>query len=246
MVQLSININKVALLRNSRGENNPNLIEFAKKCLDLGAHGITVHPRPDERHIKYADVYELKSLLVKYKTGHERREFNVEGYPSENFIRLIEETRPDQCTLVPDPPHALTSNTGWDTRRHFSLLKEVVTHLKRYSRVSLFLNCDNELLRYAKELGTQRIELYTGPYAKFYPYNPSMAIKPYVETARLAEILGVEVNAGHDLNSENLKYFVQNIPNLKEVSIGHAIISESLYLGIEETLKKYINCLKTT
>ncbi|GIV44130.1 MAG: pyridoxine 5'-phosphate synthase [Bacteroidia bacterium] len=241
MVKLSVNINKVALLRNSRGENYPNLIEFAKKCLDLGAHGITVHPRPDERHIKYADVYELRPILLNYK-----KEFNIEGYPSENFIQLITEVCPDQCTLVPDPPHALTSNTGWDTRRHFKFLKEVITHLRKYTRVSLFLNCDNELLRYAKELETDRIELYTGPYAKFFPYNPHLAIQPYIETARLAQILNIEVNAGHDLNSENLKYFVQNIPNLKEVSIGHAIISESLYLGIEETIKKYINCLKTT
>ncbi len=242
MVQLSVNINKVALLRNSRGENYPNLIEFAKKCLDFGANGITVHPRPDERHIRYADVYELKDLLKKYN-----KELNVEGYPSDSFLKMMEDVQPAQCTLVPDPPNALTSSTGWDTRKNFRFLHEIITYLKTLKiRVSLFLNCDNELLQYSQKLGTHRIELYTGPYAKYYPYNPHLAVQPYVETARLAEILGIEVNAGHDLNSENLKYFAQNVPQLKEVSIGHAIISESLYLGLEETLKKYINCLKTT
>jgi len=215
MVRLSVNINKVALLRNSRGENYPNVIEFAKNCLNLGADGITVHPRPDERHIRFSDVYELSDWLKKYK-----KELNVEGYPSQEFIKMMEEIQPDQCTLVPDAPHVLTSNTGWDTRRHFSFLKEVVSHLKRFTRVSLFLNPDIELLHYAKAIETQRVELYTGPYAKFYPYNPHKAIEPYVQTAQTAEIL--------------------------EVSIGHAIISDCLYWGLEETLKKYKKCLKTS
>jgi len=242
MVQLSVNINKVALLRNSRGENYPHLVEFAKKCLDYGANGITVHPRPDERHIRYSDVYELSDVLKKYD-----KEFNVEGYPSPEFLKLMEEVRPSQCTLVPDKPNALTSDSGWDTRKNFSFLHEIITHLKHYGiRVSLFLNSDTELLRYAKKLKVNRIELYTGPYAKFFPYNPHLAIQPYIETAKLAEILEIEVNAGHDLNHENLSFFIKNIPNLKEVSIGHAIISQSLYWGLEETLKKFINCLKTS
>ncbi len=242
MVQLSVNINKVALLRNSRGENTPNLIEFAKKCLDFGADGITVHPRPDERHIRYADVYELKDILNKYQ-----KELNVEGYPSDQFLKMIEEVRPAQCTLVPDAPNALTSNSGWDTRRYFAFLKEVVAHLKNLKvRVSIFLNCDLELLRYAHKLETNRVELYTGPYAKFYPYNPYLAVQPYIETARLAEILGLKINAGHDLNHNNLNYFLQQVPTVQEVSIGHAIISDCLYWGLEETLKKYINCLKTS
>jgi len=241
MVRLSVNINKVALLRNSRGENYPNVIEFAKNCLNLGADGITVHPRPDERHIRFSDVYELSDLLKKYK-----KELNVEGYPSQEFIKMMEEIQPDQCTLVPDAPHVLTSNTGWDTRRHFSFLKEVVSHLKRFTRVSLFLNPDIELLHYAKAIETQRVELYTGPYAKFYPYNPHKAIEPYVQTAQTAEILEIGLNAGHDLNHENLSFFVQNVPNILEVSIGHAIISDCLYWGLEETLKKYKKCLKTS
>jgi pyridoxine 5-phosphate synthase len=241
MVRLSVNINKVALLRNSRGENYPNVIEFAKNCLNLGADGITVHPRPDERHIRFSDVYELSDLLKKYK-----KELNVEGYPSNEFIKMMEEIQPDQCTLVPDAPHVLTSNTGWDTRRHFSFLKEVVSHLKSFTRVSLFLNPDIELLHYAKAIETQRVELYTGPYAKFYPYNPHKAIEPYVQTAQTAEILEIGLNAGHDLNHENLSFFVQNVPNILEVSIGHAIISDCLYWGLEETLKKYKKCLKTS
>jgi pyridoxine 5-phosphate synthase len=241
MVRLSVNINKVALLRNSRGENYPNVIEFAKNCLNLGADGITVHPRPDERHIRFSDVYELSDLLKKYK-----RELNVEGYPSQEFIKMMEEIQPDQCTLVPDAPHVLTSNTGWDTRRHFSFLKEVVSHLKKFTRVSLFLNPDTELLHYAKAIETQRVELYTGTYAKFYPYNPHKAIEPYVQTAQTAEILEIGLNAGHDLNHENLSFFVQNVPNILEVSIGHAIISDCLYWGLEETLKKYKKCLKTS
>jgi pyridoxine 5-phosphate synthase len=241
MVRLSVNINKVALLRNSRGENYPNVIEFAKNCLNLGADGITVHPRPDERHIRFSDVYELSDLLKKYK-----KELNVEGYPSQEFIKMMEEIQPDQCTLVPDAPHVLTSNTGWDTRRHFSFLKEVVSHLKRFTRVSLFLNPNIELLHYAKAIETQRVELYTGPYAKFYPYNPHKAIEPYVQTAQTAEILEIGLNAGHDLNHENLSFFVQNVPNILEVSIGHAIISDCLYWGLEETLKKYKKCLKTS
>ncbi len=242
MVQLSININKVALLRNSRGENYPNLLDFAKKCLEYGANGITVHPRPDERHIRYSDVYELKDLLIKYN-----RELNVEGYPSDSFLKMIEEVKPSQCTLVPDPPNALTSNTGWDTRRYFSFLKEVVQHLKKLKiRVSLFLNPDLELLRYSEKIGTDRVELYTGPYAKFFSYNPHLAVQPYVETARLADVLKIELNAGHDLNHLNLSYFIQNVPKIQEVSIGHAIISECLYWGLEETIRKYINCIKNS
>lgn len=275
MVKLSININKVALLRNSRGENYPNVIEFAERCLQLGADGITVHPRPDERHIKYADVYELRDLIYQYPN----KELNVEGFPSPDFLKMIKEVRPHQVTFVPDAPNVLTSNTGWDIRKNYSFLAEVLYQLNPFHdiRISLFVNADVDIVKYAKNLcpldnpnksvferyfalkelnvdtkslkiprKVDRIELYTGPYAKYYPYNPYMSIQPYIEAARVAEALGIEVNAGHDLNAHNLAFFVQNIPNLKEVSIGHAIIADCLYYGIEETLKKYIHCLKTT
>lgn len=271
MVKLSVNINKVALIRNSRGENYPNIIEFAQKCLELGADGITVHPRPDERHIKYADVYELNDLIQHYND----KELNVEGFPSHEFLKMIKEIRPHQVTLVPDAPNVLTSHTGWDIRKNYTFLTDVILQLNGYHdiRISLFVNADNQMVKYVKDLTPigggnvevfnryhgikekemfphlprkiDRIELYTGTYAKFYPYNPHLAIQPYIDAARLAEVLKIEVNAGHDLNLNNLQFFAQNIPNLKEVSIGHAFISDCLYFGLEETIKKYINCLKT-
>ncbi len=235
--RLSVNINKVALLRNSRGGNIPDVLRFAKDCEAFGADGITVHPRPDERHIRYSDVYALANVI--------ETEFNIEGYPSERWLKMVLEVRPTQATLVPDPPDALTSNAGWDVIKHRSFLEPIIARLKAAGiRVSLFVETDLKQIEAAKEVGADRIELYTGPYAERFFEDPQSAIAPYVEAARLAEQLGLGLNAGHDLNLQNLPYLKQHLPNLLEVSIGHALISDALYLGIRRTIAAYKACLR--
>lgn len=232
MPSLSVNINKVATLRNARGGNVPNVTQFALDCERFGADGITVHPRPDERHITTKDVYELKLLVT--------TEFNIEGYPDARFMKMMEEVRPQQATLVPDPPHVLTSNAGWDTQKHIEQLTDLNQQLKELGiRSSIFVDTRLETIEYAAKSGVNRIELYTGPYAETYPKNPQEAIQDYVTAARFAQELGLEVNAGHDLSLENLKFFKQQIPFLAEVSIGHALISDALYLGLENTIQRY-------
>lgn len=237
MTKLSVNINKIATLRNARGGNTPNVVDAALNCERFGAQGITVHPRPDERHIKYQDVRDLCGILS--------TEFNIEGYPNEEFIKLVLEVNPAQVTLVPDPPEAITSNSGWDTITYKKELTEIVKRFKdRGIRVSIFLNPDPELVRHAAECGTDRIELYTEPYAANYAIDREAAIAPFIATAVEAEKYGLGLNAGHDLSLENLKYFKENIPSLLEVSIGHALISDALYLGLENTIQLYLRELK--
>lgn len=233
MVKLSVNINKIATIRNARGANTPDVIKAALDIEQFGADGITVHPRPDERHIRKSDVYSLKPLL--------KTEFNIEGYPSPDFLQMIKEVKPAQVTLVPDPPHVLTSNAGWDCLKFGDFLKEIISTIKEESgaRVSIFLNPEPEQVQAAKETGADRIELYTEAYAKEYPENPEKAITPYIETAKKAVELGLGVNAGHDLSLENLEYFAKNVPGLLEVSIGHALISDALYLGLQNTVMMY-------
>ena len=237
MTRLSVNINKIATLRNSRGGNMPNVEEAAINCQKFGAQGITVHPRPDERHITRRDVYAIKPLIT--------TEFNIEGYPGEDFLKMVIEVKADQVTLVPDALHQLTSDHGWDTVTNLSFLKEVVARLKENGiRTSLFVDPDRKAIEGAAQTGADRIELYTEPYASLYPENREKAIRPFIEAAKLATQAGLEVNAGHDLSLENLRYLHMNIPELKEVSIGHALISEALYLGLETTIQKYLDCLK--
>jgi pyridoxine 5-phosphate synthase len=237
MTRLSVNINKVALLRNSRGGNNPDVIRVAQDCEAWGAQGITVHPRPDERHTRYSDVEQLKAVV--------KSEFNVEGYPDERFMKLVLRVVPDQVTLVPDPPGTLTSNTGWDTRAHQNFLQEIVGRLKESGiRTSIFLNAEPELIQSARETGTDRIELYTEPYAANYSIDRDKAITPFIESANAAIDAGLGLNAGHDLSLKNLRYFKQNIPNLLEVSIGHALISEALYYGLQNTIQMYLRELR--
>lgn len=232
MIKLSVNINKIATLRNSRGGNMPNVAQASIDIQGMGADGITVHPRPDERHITYKDVYDIKPLI--------KTEFNIEGYPSESFIEMVLKIQPQQVTLVPDPPEALTSNAGWDTKTHLEFLKEVIGRFSEAGiRTSIFVDTNLENVEFAAKTGTDRIELYTEPYCVNYKINKENAVKPFVEAANLAKKLGLSVNAGHDLNLENLKYFAQQIPFLKEVSIGHALISDALYLGLSETIKRY-------
>lgn len=235
--KLSVNINKIATIRNARGGNTPNVVQVAIDCERFGAEGITVHPRPDERHITTKDTYDLAKVV--------QTEYNIEGYPDERFMRLIEEIKPAQATLVPDPPHVLTSNAGWDTKNKLEELKEIVAEIKAMGvRTSIFIEPDLELIRYAKETGTDRIEFYTGPFAEEFPTNPEKAIAPFREAAILAHQLGLGINAGHDLSLENLKFFKQNIPHLAEVSIGHALISDALYFGLENTIQRYLWMLK--
>ena len=237
MTKLSVNINKIATIRNARGGNYPNVAQAAIDIQNFGAEGITVHPRPDERHITYKDVFDIRPLI--------KTEFNIEGYPSEAFIALVLKTQPHQVTLVPDPPEAITSNSGWDTKLHLEFLKEVVSTFSEAGiRTSLFVGTDAETIEYAAKTGTDRVELYTEPYCANFKNNKEAAVKPFVEAANLAKKLGLSVNAGHDLNLENLKYFVESIPFIKEVSIGHALISDALYLGLEETIKRYKEQLK--
>jgi len=232
MTKLSVNINKVATLRNARGGNIPNVQQVAIDAQRFGADGITVHPRPDERHIRYADVYALKPLIT--------TEFNIEGYPSERFIELVLDVVPTQVTLVPDPPDVLTSNAGWKIKENLHFLREVIeTFKKKNIRVSIFVETDVENLKYAPETGTDRVELYTEPYARMYPLNREEAIRPFILAAEEAKRLGLAVNAGHDLNLQNLNYLIRNIPWIAEVSIGHALISDALYFGLENTIQMY-------
>mgnify|MGYP003481858013 FL=1 len=234
--RLSVNINKIATLRNARGGNMPNLLQVAQDVERFGAQGVTVHPRPDERHIRYQDVRELKPLVT--------TEFNIEGYPSENFINLVLAVKPEQVTLVPDPPGALTSNNGWDTIQYADFLAPIVKTFKEAEiRTSIFVNPDPKMVAAAKNTGTDRIELYTESYASNYLNNREDAIKPFVEAAKEAAVVGLGVNAGHDLSLVNLRYFAENIPNLLEVSIGHALICDALYLGLEETIHRYLSLL---
>ncbi|MBK8808935.1 MAG: pyridoxine 5'-phosphate synthase [Bacteroidales bacterium] len=232
MTLLSVNINKVAVIRNSRGGNVPNVVQVALDCEKFGADGITVHPRPDERHIRRSDVFELKTVLTK--------EFNIEGYPSVDFIKMVTSVKPAQVTLVPDPPDALTSNAGWDTIKNFSFLEEVISEFKLHGiRTSVFIEPNLKFIELASKLKTDRIELYTEPYAKNYLIDREEAVREFVVAARFASEIGLQINAGHDLNLDNLKFFSDSIPELSEVSIGHALISDSLYFGIENTIQMY-------
>ncbi|MBR7067281.1 MAG: pyridoxine 5'-phosphate synthase [Bacteroidales bacterium] len=236
MVRLSVNINKVATLRNARGGNNPDVLRVAQDCERFGAQGITVHPRPDERHIRYADVLAIKPLVT--------TEFNIEGYPTPEFIELVKRVHPHQVTLVPDPPTALTSNAGWDTIGCKQQLRDIVAiFVAEGIRTSIFVNADPELVRHAADSGAQRVELYTEPYAANYAQNREQAIAPFVAAAQAAKEVGLELNAGHDLSLQNLRYFAQQIPNLAEVSIGHALICDALYYGLENTIQMYLQQL---
>ncbi|MCX7744424.1 MAG: pyridoxine 5'-phosphate synthase [Flavobacteriales bacterium] len=232
MTKLSVNINKIATLRNSRGGNIPNVLKVALDCERFGADGITVHPRPDQRHIRYSDVFELSEALT--------TEFNIEGYPSSDFIQLVTRVKPAQVTLVPDPPDVLTSNAGWDTNKFRDFLKEVIQEFHQNNiRTSIFVEPDPKMVRGAKETGTDRIELYTEHYARQYFINREKAIAPYILAAKAANEVELGINAGHDLNLDNLQYFAQHIPRLLEVSIGHALISDALYFGLENTIQMY-------
>ena len=236
MTKLSVNINKIATLRNARGEDYPNLVKTAKDIIKFGAEGITIHPRPDERHIKYSDAYDLKQNIS--------TELNIEGNPSKKFINMVCEVKPDQVTLVPDESDAITSNSGWDTVKNFDFLKDVVEEFKSNSiRVSIFIDPDFKMLEGAKKINADRVELFTGPYAKQYINDKSNALNRYIDCSKIANKIGMELNAGHDLNQQNLEFFKNNIVNLKEVSIGHALISESLYFGLESTIKSYLKIL---
>lgn len=232
MTKLSVNINKIATIRNARGENTPNVVEAAVNCQNFGADGITIHPRPDERHITKKDVYDIKPIIT--------TEYNIEGYPTEDFIKMVLEIQPEQVTLVPDGPNVLTSCAGWDTIRFQDYLKEIIYIFNERSiRTSIFVDPVEGMIEGAKNCGTERIELYTEDYAKRYSTDRKKAIAPYIGAAKIANDLGIEINAGHDLSLENLEYFAKEIPNLKEVSIGHALISDSIYLGLENTIQMY-------
>lgn len=237
MTNLSVNINKVATLRNARGGNVPNVESMATDCEQFGANGITVHPRPDGRHIRYDDVFALRPLV--------RTEFNIEGYPSPDFMKLVLQVKPTQVTLVPDSPEVLTSSTGWDIEENMEFLMSIVDQLKEAGiRTSIFINAEEQNVRLAAKTGADRVELYTGPYAARYEENREEAVAPYIAAAVVARKVGVGVNAGHDLNLNNLAYFKQQMPHLLEVSIGHSLISDALYLGIEQAIKRYKECLK--
>ncbi len=236
MTNLSVNINKIATLRNARGGNNPNLIEMAIDIQSFGAHGITVHPRPDERHIKYEDVRNLKSVVDK--------EFNIEGYPNPKFLKLIKEIKPDQVTLVPDGPESITSSYGWNTKSNLNYLTKIITQLHDIGvRTSIFVDPDTEMVNYASETGCNRIELYTEPYAVNFLQGDKLLIDKYVKCSLLANKLNMGVNAGHDLDIKNIEFFSTKMPFLDEVSIGHALICESLYMGLENVINIYIDKL---
>jgi pyridoxine 5-phosphate synthase len=236
-VKLSVNINKIATLRNARGANVPNVVQVAKDCERFGADGITIHPRPDERHITTQDVYDLAGVVT--------TEYNIEGYPDERYIKLIEDVRPTQATLVPDPPHVLTSNAGWDTKAKLSELQEIISKLKLLGvRTSIFVDTDPVNIEYAAKTGVDRIELYTGPYADDFKFDRENAVLPYSKAADLATELGLGINAGHDLDLDNLAFFKAHVKGLQEVSIGHALISDALYLGLENTVQLYKRALK--
>ena len=237
MTQLSVNINKVATLRNARGGQVPDLLQVAADLQKMGAQGITIHPRPDERHIRYADARALPSVIT--------TEFNIEGNPNSKFIDLVLEVCPTQVTLVPDAPDALTSNAGWDTVEHQNSLKEIIERFQKAGiRTSIFVDPDSEMVAAARDTGTDRIELYTEAYAVEYPKSPEAAIAPFVAAAEKAQDVGLGLNAGHDLSLNNVQFFVNNIPNLLEVSIGHALISESLYLGFETVIQSYLEKMR--
>lgn len=237
MTRLSVNINKVATLRNARGGDNPNVVQVAKDAERFGAEGITIHPRPDERHITTRDVYDLKEVVT--------TEFNIEGYPDDRFLSILDEVRPEQATLVPDPPHVLTSNAGWDTLAHAKRLTELINHIKSMGiRTSIFVAPEIGIIEGASKVGADRIELYTEMYATGYKDNPSTAVLPYAEAAERAHSLGLGVNAGHDLDLTNLRFLNQQLPNLDEVSIGHALFCDALYLGLENTIQLYLRELK--
>jgi len=237
MTKLSVNINKIATIRNARGGSLPNVVQFAIDCERFGAQGITIHPRPDERHITTMDVYDLQKVVT--------TEFNIEGYPDKRYLELIRSVKPTQATLVPDPPNVLTSNAGWDTIKHKNFLSEVLKEIQSLGvRTSIFIAPNVKLIESAADIGVDRVELYTGPYAVDYSSNKAEAIKPYVLAAETAEQCGLKVNAGHDLNLENLAYFKQKLCQLSEVSIGHALISDALYYGIENTIQQYLYQLR--
>ncbi len=233
---LSVNINKIATLRNARGENNPDVEKVATDCERMGADGITVHPRPDERHIRRDDVYRLKSIV--------RTEFNIEGYPSDDFMELVLRVRPEQVTLVPDAPGALTSSAGWNVEANREFLSQVVERLNEAGiRSSVFVDPDPVSIKAAASIGADRVELYTKPYADLFPTNPEEAVAPYVEASVTAHNAGLGINAGHDLNLQNLEFFHARLPYLNEVSIGHALVCDALYLGLAETIRRYKECL---
>jgi len=237
MTQLSVNINKVATIRNARGGNTPNVLQVALDCERFGSQGITVHPRPDERHIRFTDVDDL--------SGAVKTEFNIEGYPSEDFIQMVLKYKPAQVTLVPDGPDVLTSNAGWDTITNQEMLKGIVSRFKDAGiRTSIFIDANSEMIENAKLTGTDRVELYTESYADGYPADKEAAIAPFIEAAKTAEKVGLGLNAGHDLSLENLRYFAENVPGLLEVSIGHALISDALYYGLENTIALYLRELR--
>ena len=237
MTKLSVNINKIATLRNARGGDRPNVVQAAKDCERFGAQGITVHPRPDERHIRYRDVYDLKEVVT--------TEFNVEGNPTPEFMKLVKEVKPAQVTLVPDAPDAITSNAGWDTIKHKDFLTHTILELKELGiRTSIFIDPEERLIEAAALVETDRVELYTEGYASGYHKNREQAIAPYVKAAQKAQELGLGLNAGHDLDLDNLKYLKDNLPGLLEVSIGHALICDALYLGLENTIQLYLRQLK--
>lgn len=237
MVKLSVNVNKIATLRNARGEDTPSVVQVALDCERFGADGITVHPRPDERHITTKDVYDLAKVV--------NTEFNIEGYPDERFMKLISDVLPAQATMVPDPPGVLTSNAGWDTKLNLEMLTELNQELKlKNVRSSLFVDTNLVNIEYAAKSGVDRIEFYTGPFAQDYKKDPNSAIDAYIKAAKYANELGLGINAGHDLSLDNLKFFVSKIEGLLEVSIGHALISDALYFGLENTIQMYKRLLK--
>jgi len=236
-VRLSVNINKIALIRNSRGGNAPDLVQVARDCETFGADGITIHPRPDQRHIRFNDIPALKEVV--------RTELNIEGNPTKDFMKMVLEFKPHQCTLVPDSPSALTSDSGWDTIAQRSFLTDIVHELKDGGiRVSIFINADTKMVEGAAKAGADRIELYTGPYAAQYKADPYGAVKDHAEAARIASLSGIGVNAGHDLNLDNLRYYMQNLPNLLEVSIGHALVCDALYYGLGNVISMYQHQLR--
>jgi len=237
MTRLSVNINKIATLRNARGGNVPDVKLAAIKCQNFGAEGITVHPRPDERHIRYSDVYDIMGIVT--------TEFNIEGNPGSEFIKLVNDVKPDQVTLVPDTHDVITSNSGWDTKTHLSFLTNVIGGFKaRGIRTSIFVGTEPEMIEYAAKTGTDRVELYTEPYASMFPKDKKAATEPFVKAAMMARDLGLGINAGHDLDLSNLAWLHKNIPWLMEVSIGHALISDALYYGLENTIQMYLRALK--
>jgi pyridoxine 5-phosphate synthase len=237
MTKLSVNINKIATLRNARGGDRPNVVQVAKDCERFGAEGITVHPRPDERHIRYQDVYDLKAVVT--------QEFNIEGNPTPDFLKLVKEVRPEQATLVPDAPDAITSNAGWDTLKHKDFLTDIILELKEAGiRTSIFVDPIEAMVEGAAAVGTDRIELYTEDYARHYHTNRVQAIAPYLVAANKAKEFNLGLNAGHDLDLDNLKYLHDTLPNLQEVSIGHALICDALYFGLENTIQLYLRQLK--